>query len=493
MTLQDAREQAEGLGGKAAGHLIRHEDWNTLVSILTTYGNSLDALTTDLAVLQTELGTLETNMQAAVAALDARIDPLEGLPALVQKIDAETAPLRQNYLLKVSTAQENYLVGQVAELVFTATKLDGTPLPDPKPWLDVVATWGRLRAAPGFVVRENAEENALAVQFNNAGQVRLQLRSQFTKGITASTEGSFSGVLQSQAGSSGKTVMKVLQEAASPQDPEAQMAFHSISTMYQGNSTVRGFADRYLEQYTGGRLIGGLMQASGEWQHYRATVMAFAKPDSVATSPDPTRGVATVQINFREWIPNWSRGHIEVIEEEEIDWSRLVKENLHVPDLVHRMVSELDKRATQRGVLDRIRDMRALEKATSVINAGSDPAMQQGKAMMMGAMQMQFATGTTDTGVAAGYGQQATVTQQVGQAAKAAQGTAQDAAGAKQAVAVLESRLLAAEKTGKEISAGLRALGDGINKIDVVQVADLGSRLQAINTSLSGLATRINR
>ena len=31
--------------------------------------------------------------------------------------------------------------------------------------------------ATRFVVRENAEENALAVQFNNAGQVRLQLRS----------------------------------------------------------------------------------------------------------------------------------------------------------------------------------------------------------------------------------------------------------------------------------------------------------------------------
>ena len=126
-----------------------------------------------------------------------------GLPALVQKIDAETAPLRQNYLLKVSTAQENYLVGQAAELVFTATTLDGKPLPDPKPWLDVVATWGRLRAAPGFVVRENAEENALAVQFNNAGQVRLQLRSQFTRGLTPSAEGSFAGVLQAQAGSSG--------------------------------------------------------------------------------------------------------------------------------------------------------------------------------------------------------------------------------------------------------------------------------------------------
>lgn len=493
MTLQDARDAAATLGGKASGHLIRAEDWNTLVSVLTTYGTSLDALTTDLAVLQTEVGTLETNMLAAIAALDARIDPLEGLPALVQKIDAETAPLRQNYLLKVSTAQENYLVGQAAELVFTATTLDGKPLPDPKPWLDVVATWGRLRAAPGFVVRENAEENALAVQFNNAGQVRLQLRSQFTKGLSPSAEGSFAGVLQAQAGSSGKTVMKVLQEAASPQDPEAQMAFRSISTMYEANATVRGYADTYLDQFTGGRVIGGVTLARGEWEHYRATVMAFAKPDTSALSPDPTRGVATIQVNFREWIPNWSHDHIEIFEEAEIDWGRIVKENLHLPDLVHRMVSELDKRANQRGMLGRIREMKALDKATSVINPGSDPALQHGKAMMMGAMQMQFATGTVDTGVAAGFGQQANVTQQVAQAAKAAQSTALDAAGAKQAVAVLESRVLAAEKTGKEISAGLRALGDGINKIDVVQVADLGSRLQSINTSLNGLATKINR
>ncbi|MDX9885501.1 hypothetical protein [Thauera sp.] len=493
MTLQDAREQAADLGPKEAGHLIRHQDWNTLVSVLTTYGNSLDALTTDLAVLQTEVGTLEANMQAAIAALDARIDPLEGLPALVQKIDAETAPLRQNYLLKVSTAQENYLVGQTAELVFTATTLDGKALPDPKPWLDVVATWGRLRAAPGFVVRENAEENALAVQFNNAGQVRLQLRSQFTKGMAPSTEGSFAGVLQAQAGSSGKTVMKVLQEAASPQDPEAQMAFRSISTMYEANATVRGYADTYLEQFTGGRVIGGVMKAIGEWQHYRATVMAFAKPDSVATSPDPTRGVATVQVSFREWIPNWSHEHVEGIDVAEVEWGRIIKEHIRVPDLIHRMVSELDKRANQRGTLGRIREMKALDKAASVIDAGSDPAVQHAKAMMMGAMQMQFATGTVDTGVAAGYGQQATVTQEVGQAAKVAQDSARDAAGSKQAVAVLESRVLAAEKTGKEISAGLRALGDGINKIDVVQVADLGSRLQAINTSLNGLATKINR
>ncbi len=491
MTLEQAMAIVAGLGGKAPGHLIRAEDWNALVSVLDTYGAQIDALDTGLQGLQAEVATLATNLQAAITALEARVAPLEGLDEVVARIDAETAPLRENYLLRVSTTSENYLVGQVAELVFTATALDGSPLPEPRPWLDIVTTWGRLRAAPGFVVRENAEENALAVQFNNTGQVRVQLRSHFTRGIAASTEAAFAGVLQAQAGSSGKTVMRVLQEAASPQDPEAQMAFRSISAMYEGNHSVRGFADTYLEQYTGGRIIGGIVVSPGEWRNYRATVMAFAKPDAVATSPDPTRGVATIQVNFREWIPNWSFGHIETVDPVLPDWSRLLELNIRVPDLVHRMVSELDKRALNTGVLGRIRDMKALEKAASVINPGNDTLIQHGKAMMQGALQMQFATGSADTGVAGGYARQAGITQQVSQTAKAAQDTALDAATAKQAVTVLENRVRAAEQTGKEISAGLRSLGDGINKIDVVQVADLGSRLNAINTSLSGLASKI--
>ncbi|ENO75377.1 hypothetical protein B447_19974 [Thauera sp. 27] len=491
MTLEQAKAIVDGLGGKAAGHLIRAEDWNALVSVLGAYGAQIEALDTGLQGVQADVAALATEVQAAIAELAARVVPLEGLDEVVARIDAETAPLRENYLLRVSTTNEHYLVGQVAELVFTATALDGGPLPEPRPWLDIVTTWGRLRAVPGFIVRENAEENALAVQFNNAGQVRVQLRSHFTKGITASTEAAFAGVLQAQAGNSGKTVMRVLQEAASPQDPEAQMAFRSISTMYEGNRSVRGFADAYIDQYTGGRIIGGISLNPGEWRHYRATVMAFAKPDAVATSPDPTRGVATIQVNFREWIPNWSFGHIDWVDPVLPDWSRLLDVHIRVPDLVHRMVSELDKRATDAGVLGRIRDMKALEKAANVINPGNDTLMQHGKAMMQGALQMQFATGFADTGVAAGYARQAGVTQQVSQTAKAAQDTALDAATAKQAVTVLENRVKAAEQTGKEISAGLRSLGDGINKIDVVQVADLGSRLNAINASLSGLASRI--
>lgn len=481
MTLTEAAALAASLGGKAPGHLIKSDDWNALVSVLVDYGNALVGLPGRVDALEAEL-----------AALATRVDDLEGLAERVTTLEEQTAPLRQNYLLKVSTTAENFLVGQVAEIVFKATALDGSPLAGPMPWLDVVATWGRLRAAPGFVVRDNAEENALSIQFNNAGEARVQLRSQFTKGFSASEEASFANALNLQAGGSGKTVMKVLSESASPQDPETRMAFQAMHATYDTNKTIKGYADKYFGQYSGGayRWPGGIVQL-GDWEYYRATVMAFAKPDAAATSPDPTRGVATVQVNFREWISHWSDDYIHTLEPVLPDWSSFLNLNLTRPDLVPIWVNELDKRAKAEGTLGHFRNLNAMEKVAGGINPGGDTVMQAGKAMVLGAVQMQKATGAADTLAAAGFGQQAQVTQQVSQQAKAAQATATDAASAKQAIGVLETRIKAAEQTGKEITASLRNIGDGVNKINVAEVADLGGRLNKINLDIANLANRI--
>ena len=140
MSVASARALAATLGGKAPGHLITSEHWNQLVSVLLEYGIALDGLPEQVSALE-----------AAVSLLDSRVDALDGLPARLTALEVQTAPLRENYRLAVNTTQENHLVGQVAELVFKATQLDGTPLPAPMPWLDVVTTWGRLRAAPGNV------------------------------------------------------------------------------------------------------------------------------------------------------------------------------------------------------------------------------------------------------------------------------------------------------------------------------------------------------
>lgn len=483
MTLQQARDLAASLAPKAPGHLITSTDWNALVSVLVEYGDALIGLPTRMDAAE-----------AAIADLATRVDALELLPARVQTLEDETAPLRENYRLSARTTAENFLVGQVAEVVFKATALDGSALAAPMPWLDVFTTWGRLRAAPGFAVRDNAEENALSVQFNAAGEVRLQLRSQFTKGFTATTEATFANALKAQAGSTGKTVLQAIQGAASPQDAEVKVAFKALHAAYDATPNVRSYADRYVAQAGGGRIVGSKVVGpivAGEWEEYRATVMAFAKPDASPTTPDPTRGVATVQVTFREWIPHWSDDYIHELEPVLPKWSALLAQSLLRADLLPFTVSELDKRVQVDGALGHVRNLFAVDKAAAVINPGNDAQLSQGKALLQGAMLLQIATGTPDTQAAASYAQQAQVSQQTGQTARAAHATAQDAASAKQAVQVLEGRMKAAEQTGKEISAGLRNIGDGVNKINVAEVADLGGRLNKINLSLSDLAKKI--
>ncbi len=485
MTLEQARQLATSLGGKAPGHLVKADDWNKLVTVLEAYGETL-------AGLDVRVGDLEDEL----TELAAKVAPLEGLADRVQALEDETAPLRENYQLSVRTTSENHLVGQVAELVFTATALDGSPLAAPMPWLDVVTTWGRLRAAPGFIVRENAEENALSIQFNNAGEARVQLRSHFTKGFTPSVEQSFQNMLQTQVGTTGKTVMKILQDSASPQDPETVMAFKSIHQVYDGNKTVKTYADGYIGQATGGKYLGGKLGTLlplGEWEHYRATVMAFAKPDASPLTPDPTRGVATIQVNFREWIPHWSGDYIDTITPILPDWKNLIELNLGKLELIPITIKELDKGIGKAGVLGHLRNLNAMDKAIPLINPGPDLLMQQNKAMLEGTIKTQLAVGGADTLAAVGYAQQAVITQQVGAQAKAAQATAQDASSVKQTVGVLEQRIQSAEQTGKEISAGLKTIGDGVNKINVAEVADLGGRLNKINLDLAGLAAKIGR
>ena len=483
MSLQTARDTAAALAPKSPGHLITAADWNALVGVLVEYGDALIGLPERVAAAE-----------AALAALGTRVDALQALETRVQTLEDETAPLRENYKLTVRTTAENFLVGQVAELIFTATALDGRPLAGPRPWLDLVATWGRLRAAPGFVVRDNAEENALSVQFNNAGEVRVQLRSQFTRGFTQANELVFANALNAQAGSTGKTVQQVLKASASPQDPETRFAFKALHTSYDANTTVRHYADGYVAQMAGGKFtpgkIGTLIRP-GEWEEYRATVMAFAKPDANAATADATRGVATVQVTFREWVGHWSDNYMQTLDPVLPNWSSLLQLNLGRADVLPFAVAELDKRARTDGVLGHARNLLAFDRAAGVINPGNDGNLALSKSLLQGAVKLQLATGGEDAQAATSYAQQAHATQQAGFTARAAQATAQDAAGAKQSVVLLENRVKAAEQTGREISAGLKNIGDGVNKINVAEVADLGGRLNKINLNLADLVKKI--
>ena len=485
MTFDEARALAATLAPKSPGHLITAADWNALVSVLVDYGGALADLPDRMAAAE-----------AAIAALGTRVDALDGLPARLQTLEEQTAPLRENYRLSVQTTAENFLVGQVAEIVFRASALDGTALVAPMPWLDVVATWGRLRAAPGFTVRDNAEENALSVQFNATGEVRVQLRSQFTRGFTPASEGAFANALKAQTSVAGTSVQQALATAASPQDPQAKLAFKALAVTYDANPSVRQYADAYVGQFTNGKFVSDRITdiiRLGEWEDYRATVMAFAKPDASALTPDPTRGIATVQVTFREWIAHWSDDYVHEVAPVLPGWRDLLEQNRQRPDILPFAVDQLDKRSRAEGALGNLRNLHAFDTAAGLVDPGGDAGLAQSKALLKGAAQLQLGVGGADAQAALGYAQQAQAAQQAGQTARAAQATALDAASTKTAVQVLEGRVKAAEQTGKEISAGLKNIGDGVNKINVAEVADLGGRLNKINLGLADLATRIPR
>lgn len=483
MSLTSARDLAQTLDGRVPGHLITSQDWNAVASILVEYGNALIGLPDAVDALQLRLD-----------ALTLRVDALEALAARVQQLEDQTAPLREQYRLTVSTTSETVLVGQVATLVFRATALDGSPLPSPMPWLDIVTTWGRLRPVAGFNVRANAEENALAVQFNSAGEARVQLSAQFTRGFTAETEAGFTAALAQQAGSSGMTVQQALMAASSPLDGQAQTAFQAMAARYDASSVTRNYADGYVDQMTAGRFaggsLGGLLQV-GQWQNYRATVMAFAKPDSSAATPDPTRAVATIQVNFREWISHWSDGYVKDVVKVSPRWKTLLDREIRRDDALPFFVGELAKRARSEGTLGHVRNLVALDEALAQVQPGDDAGLAQTRELLSGAVQMQFAAGGSDTKAASSYATQAQAGQQATKTARSAQASAKDAASAKQAVLLLEDRVKSAEAAGKDIVASLRTIGDGVNKINVAEVADLGSRLSTINVSLNQLASRI--
>lgn len=479
MTIASARADAQSLGPKAAGHLITSGDWNTLVGVLVEYGDALLALRGEVDAAEAAITELTTR----VDALDLRVD---GVESDVQAIDTQTAELRKQFLLKASTTSETVLVGQTAEIVFKATALDGSALAAPFPWLDVFASWGRLSGAPGFNVLENAEENALAIQFNAQGEARVRLRSHFTRGIPLVQETAFQTAMQAQT-ASGQTVLQVLGASASPQDPAAKAAFKVMHASYDASQNVQLYADSYVKYYTGSRY--GRVRL-GEWETYRATVMAFAKPDPSATTADPTRGVATVQVSFREWISNWSDDYVHTLDLDLAEWNGFFAQNLNRADLLPQAAQQMELKAPGGGLKFK-RSVNAFEKSVDLINPGGDAKAAQQKQLLKGTAQAQQAYAGDDALAAKGYALQAQATETVSQMARAAQASAGDAASTKQAVLLLEGRVKAAESAGKEISAGLKNIGDGVNKINVGEVADLGNRLNTISLSLDQLRQRL--
>jgi len=162
MSLATAITDIAALAPKSAGHLIRPQDWNTLIAALGEFGVTLTAHDADVTDLKSRVTALEGSLatvSAQVTALDSRLDALE----------TQVTPLLGQYLVTLSCERANYAMGEQCELIARVTNLSGAPLPAPFPWVDFVAAWGRLRAQAGFVTRAGASDNSLSVRGERAG------------------------------------------------------------------------------------------------------------------------------------------------------------------------------------------------------------------------------------------------------------------------------------------------------------------------------------
>jgi hypothetical protein len=480
MNLNDTPAIAAALGGRQPGHLIQAADWNSVAEMLALFGTTL-----------IDLGGRVTALEADVATLNTAVAALETVPERLATLEDNVGPLLENYLVKISTAAPNHLVGEVAEITISVLALDGSLITGDLPWVDVFATWGRLRAAPGFNVRANAQENALSVQVNAQGIARVQLRADATRGFEASDEQQFSNLLQTQVGN--KTMRQIFSEAPSPQDQTVKGAFAQIHTAYHGNQTTQRYLDGYVGQYTGGRVTLDRLPRLGTWEDHRTTVMAFAKPDADPRSPDPARGVASIQIEFREWISHWAGDFFGELADVTPQFDLVLEQQFEREEIVIGAIRELDLINKKTGPLGHIRHTLGMQVALSKINPGGDLVRQQAKDLIDGAMKAQLAAGAGGgTDMALGYAAQAQASNEASRQAQAASAQATQAQAMKAAVDVLEGRMKAAEETGRTITDSLTRIGDGVNKINVVEVADLGTRLQKINADISLLAGKIN-
>jgi hypothetical protein len=302
------------LGGvKAAGLLVKSSDWNSIVNEIVRLGAekadqddfaALDDLVRN--TIQPELATKAS--QADLSALQQTIlNTLQ--PAIAQLVTRVTA-LEQwrdrHFLLVLTTTQQRYAVGNVAEITARLHDTQNNPLTFPnaatRPFIDFVASWGRLQAAPGFVGTGSAQSRALAVRVDQNGIARVLVRAEADRGFFGNDLVVMQQVLARPVPGpgGGASVEQVILTSGTAGEARSKGAFTVVDDEYRGNAGTRKVVDGlFKNQLQDGFLVEDT--ALDFFTDYSTTVMAMAKADNDPSTPDAARGSSSIQITFRDW------------------------------------------------------------------------------------------------------------------------------------------------------------------------------------------------
>lgn len=322
------------LGPKAAGQLIKADDWNTLLGDVNRIEQALRTELVNLTRTVTDLVTTTNGLTTRLGTAEAAVRDLRG------DVDALLA---NTYRITLETPQISYALGETAEITARVRDMEGrvpAPVNGERPWVDFVSTWGQLRASPGFVSRAGVGERSISVQTDADGMARVRLSSEIVEDMTEATEVEFGNFLNTKVQNNLKFSDVVL-NANTPSDEPVRQAYQFVQSSYdnpQGGS-VRNFVDSYYYRNgskLSGKIAPGLINQRREiWRDHHITVLAFGKTDSDPRSPDAARGTNAIQLKFRDWIGPWIL----------IDY--LPKFELEVPNLVNVLRPQITRDFTE--------------------------------------------------------------------------------------------------------------------------------------------------
>jgi len=406
-------ELVDDFGGKVSGELIKSADWNGM-----------------LAKVETMLDTVASELGARIDSLELRADGLEARTTSAEgRLDAAetTLGLVRSRLprLDLSTTSTRFAIGQRGTITAQVTAIDGNPLDlsneATRPWIDFVTVWGTLKAADGFTSRGGAGDQTLSVQVNSDGIAQVLIRANHAELFAEEEEQEIEGFLSTRPqAQNSATVADMVLAANTPHDATMSFAYEAISVEYDrvtsGNPPV---FQRYIDAY----YITQPSRAAGDyasvftqrWRDYRATVMAFLKPDSSPTTADGALASASIQVTFRDWIAPWVIvDYLPGLGPLQLDYGNRFR-NLIGPSLgpsITNIIDEVDDIIRGKGIIGRQRDLLAVDSAIGSLPFEVDPppfmsdlvqAIQFGSQVQHAMFYSQAVT-PGDSGGALGFG-----------------------------------------------------------------------------------------
>jgi hypothetical protein len=410
MSFQDLQDAITAMGAfseKIQGDLIKHEEWNTLISSVKTMADELASVHNRVEEFETFVGfeqdagyTLRGRIEAlegfvgevadtaATDTLSGRVTRLEETDVVEQheldtfmdedynEFKASVQPLRDQYVVRLETTREDYNLGERAILTASVKTLDGAIPPD-SPWVDFITSWGKLKPFDGFTTRSGIDGHSISVRTNSEGIAKVRISSEHQQELSEEDELQVEGFFKSVVQTTEKTFQQTLNVAPNAGDDIAIAAYNEMNKVYQRSNMrfMHRFADAYYVGNQTARWKGGINFA-GNWKYYRSTVVAIAKEDGNPTTPNSKSAASAIQIAFKDWVGPWIDWYFEHDQIEVEDITGVLQGRVD-PDIYVTLegmkVTLEDEVQSTHGVIHKNKILNAFGKAVEQIDIPFDP------------------------------------------------------------------------------------------------------------------------